>query len=93
MTSYEIGRRAEWEVAAQLERAGYDVVRSRGSKGPVDIIACNKTHIRLIQVKYNCEASPAEIEALCYFKGPAGHTEREIWTRARGVRGWTIRSL
>jgi hypothetical protein len=93
MSSYSKGRDAEYEVETILMRQGYDVVRSAGSKGPVDLVALSRTTVKLIQVKYNCAATPVDKEALCFFKGPTGHTEREIWTRRKGQKDWTVEAL
>lgn len=39
MTRYDAGRRLEYKARDVLTEAGYFVVRSAGSKGPVDLVA------------------------------------------------------
>jgi len=38
VTRYESGRRYEWAYRQHLRSQGYTVVRTAGSKGPVDLI-------------------------------------------------------
>jgi len=84
VTAYERGRRAEYRVRYVLQSQGYLVVRSAGSKTPVDLVAINPStrEILLIQVKSGrSKLTPEEREAL---RGLAGnytvkalHTVRE----------------
>lgn len=39
MSRYAAGRRLEWKARKALEAQGYFVIRSAGSKGPVDLVA------------------------------------------------------
>lgn len=48
---YIKGRYYESKTRKLLEKEGYSVVRSAGSKGPADLVAFNVEHFRLIQVK------------------------------------------
>jgi Holliday junction resolvase len=50
--SYVKGRRFENYVRKKLEKAGYIVARSAGSKGPFDLVALRKGEILLIQCKW-----------------------------------------
>ncbi len=73
------GARAERRARAMLEAAGWAVVRAGGSLGPFDLVAFSQAGLRLIQVKCNRPARPAERAALARFDNlPAGAT-REVW--------------
>ncbi|HYF56606.1 MAG TPA: hypothetical protein VEA41_20300 [Salinarimonas sp.] len=61
-----------------LEAAGYSCTRAAASLGLFDIIALNARQIRLIQVKTNRNAPPAEREAMELFDAPPNAT-KEIW--------------
>jgi len=43
--------RYEKELQHDLEKGGYKVIRSAGSRGPFDLFAFSSTEVRLIQVK------------------------------------------
>ena len=47
-TQYGRGRRFEYRVRTDLERLGYTVFRSAGSKGPADLIALCKGRVPLL---------------------------------------------
>lgn len=49
--NYLRGRRWEYEVAKQLRKEGYKVMRTAGSHGPYDLIALGPNLIILIQCK------------------------------------------
>lgn len=56
MSNYRKGRAFEYEIAAILEREGYEVMRSAGSHGPFDLVAVkrngrNVREIGLLQLK------------------------------------------
>jgi Holliday junction resolvase len=51
MTRYAVGRRFEWRVRRYYEKLGYFVVRSAGSKGPVDLVALGGYRPLIIQCK------------------------------------------
>ena len=51
MTHYASGRAVEWKARDELTRAGYTVIRSAGSKGPVDLVAFDGKGVLLVQVK------------------------------------------
>ena len=50
-TKYESGRRLEYIVRNKLRERGFVVVRSAGSKGPLDLVAWKGNDIRFIQCK------------------------------------------
>ena len=50
--NYEKGMRKERKIKAQLEREGFIVLRTRGSRGFADLVAINSLgKIRFLQVK------------------------------------------
>jgi Holliday junction resolvase len=51
MTNYANGRGREYEVRDDLRGNGYKVVRTRGSHGPMDLIAHKPGEWLLVQVK------------------------------------------
>jgi len=71
--NYESGRRFEYRVKEYLEKKGYYVMRSAGSKSPVDLIAvptihaCSITCTMLIQCKHGGKISKQERKELKLF--------------------------
>lgn len=65
------GRHMEHRSRRLLDRDGYAVTRSAGSKGAWDLIAVNATEIVLLQVKSNRPPAPAEREALALSPCPS----------------------
>lgn len=49
---YAAGRRKEWECRKLLARTARLVIRSAGSKGPVDLVAFYGITVMLVQVKF-----------------------------------------
>jgi Holliday junction resolvase-like predicted endonuclease len=68
--AYRKGYRAEKKVRRILEQAGYHVVESRGSHGPVDLVALRDDYVLLVQVKCNRSPSKKEEDALRRVPGP-----------------------
>lgn len=62
MNHYQAGARVEREVAEDLGRHGYDVIRSAASKGAADLVAVHDGEILFVQVKKNdaTRTTPAE---------------------------------
>ena len=60
MTNYEDGRRFEWQVRDDLQTDGYEIIRSAGSKGKIDVLAFKPYQILAIQCKRSGRAAPAE---------------------------------
>lgn len=84
--NYEQGRRIEYKTRDYLVERGYEVVRAAGSKGKFDIVAYNDSHIRFIQVKYNCNVSAKEKEAIEDTPIPPNGV-LEIWAWKTRVKG------
>ena len=53
---YAVGRRFEWKVRDKLQEKGYDVYRSYGSKGILDLIAVKGHKVLGIQCKSSKKA-------------------------------------
>jgi Holliday junction resolvase len=51
VTGYDRGAAYERRVKADLEGHGYTVIRSAGSKSPVDLIACKPGEVLFVQCK------------------------------------------
>lgn len=64
MTNYENGMKLERAVKALLEKNGYLVVCSKGSRGPVDAIAVKPGEILFVQSKGNGYIAPAARDRL-----------------------------
>jgi Holliday junction resolvase len=79
MNTKRKGSRNEHKPIRILEVAGYHCTRAAGSLGLFDIIAVSHQGIRLVQVKSNRNAPPAEREAIEEFKGIPENASKEIW--------------
>lgn len=53
-----------------LELLGYETFRTAGSHGVCDVIAVNHIGCIFIQVKFNCDPTPTEIEQFKLFATP-----------------------
>jgi hypothetical protein len=82
--NYQKGRSKEYKSMKILRDAGYICFRSAGSHGPFDIIAFNKTGLRLIQVKSDCSPTPVEMEFLKEFNDVPMGSSKELWTYHKG---------
>ncbi len=91
MSSYARGRRLEYQARNLLIARGYTVVRSAGSKGPVDLVAWNERHVLFIQVKANGQVRSADKQKLLGFPIPKRGAYREIWEKKRG--NWSVTRL
>ena len=68
-----------------LQALGFEVIRSAGSHGPVDLLASNEKEAYAIQVKYCCKAGPKDRQALSNYKFPAcAKLRRQIWEFEKG---------
>ena len=76
------GSRNELKVKHLLEKAGYIGTKSAASLGEFDLVMFRPGSLRLIQVKSNRMASPAErdaIEQCCVKTGDTLTVSKEIW--------------
>lgn len=61
-TNYERGRQYEYKSMRVLAAAGHEVSRTAGSHGPFDVLGISANGLILVQVKFNCRPTPAELE-------------------------------
>lgn len=90
MTPYRQGVRLEYLARDILLQEGYTVIRSAGSKGPVDLVAFNHNQILFIQVKAAGQNRPADLEKLSQITIPPC-AQMQVWERAG--RGWKIQNI
>lgn len=64
MSRYSKGAYLERLVRRRLEQAGYTVIRSAGSKGPVDLIAGDGSKVFVIQCRSRTSLRPRERTSL-----------------------------
>ncbi len=91
---YLIGYRAERTARKSLEAEGYTVIRSAKSGGPFDLVAFNRAHFRLIQVKVVTGSSAAFMSNECVklqnIPSP-NNCMYEIWVWEK-AKGWWRRT-
>lgn len=92
MNNYRKGRKLEYLARDALEARGYTVVRSAGSKGPIDLVATGTKHVLLIQVKADRRTRPKDIAKLNAVPVPARGVYKEIWERRKNG-AWRITRL
>lgn len=51
MSKYSFGRQFEYKTKKSLENLGFFVIRSSGSHGAIDILACKEEIVFAIQIK------------------------------------------
>ena len=85
MSAYVAGRRLEYRARDELIAQGYTVVRSAGSKGPIDLVAigCN---VRLIQIKSGRPRTSDRLRLRAVLA--PRNVRREIWQWQAGT--WRI---
>lgn len=91
-TNYEKGRYYEYKSMRWLEKQGYTTFRSAGSHGLWDVIAYNEYNYLLVQVKYECEPTPAEVEQMILEPAP-GNTAKVVHIWKKNARGPWQRSV
>lgn len=87
-TNYEKGRRIEWQARDHLVMQGFVVVRSAGSKGPIDLVGIGPQDLKLVSVTLQGEDLNSRREALLGVPAPAC-TIRELWVKIP-YKGWQI---
>lgn len=84
---YRKGRSLEWKAKKELQLEGYLVIRSAGSKGPIDLVAFNRSCVRLVQVVKG-SIPTSKLKAMKKLPIPRGCT-LEIWVaRKRKEKGF-----
>lgn len=63
-SQYEVGRRVEWAVVADLTANGYACTRAASSKGVADVIAIKAGEVLLVNAKRTTMPGPGERLAL-----------------------------
>lgn len=74
-TNYERGRNYEYRSQRLLEASGYETARTAGSHGPWDVAGFSSGGVVLVQVKFNCKPTLAEIEQFKLYPCPKGTTK------------------
>jgi len=90
-SSYRKGAYLEYKARDLLIARGCTVVRSAGSKGPVDLVATCAKHVLFIQVKASGQVRPADLDKLRSVPIPARGAYREIWEWKNGT--WSVTRL
>ena len=91
--NYQSGRNFEYRVKKYLEKIGYYVMRSAGSKGQIDIMAvptlsnCEGSNVLLIQCKHGPKISKKERDELLILDGdlPTGTMCVVAWSKKGGA--------
>lgn len=85
-TNYLRGRRLEHKVRKSFQAMNSTVVRSAGSKGPIDLVAIGEREVLVIQVKARGQAGRESIDRLRAVRGPV---RRQIWEH-EGGDAWRV---
>jgi Holliday junction resolvase len=94
-TAYRRGRAFEHRVLADLEAAGFLVVRSAGSKGAADLVAVKAGLVLLVQARKDGCLPPKEWNRLLEQAGLAGAVAvlvEQPAVRGAEVRWWRLLS-
>lgn len=91
-TNYERGRQYEYRSMRWLEKQGYTCFRTAGSHGECDVIALSPQIIQLVQVKFNCAPTPAEVEQFELLAAPR-NTVKVVHVWRKGARHPELHSL
>ncbi len=98
MSNYRRGRALEYLCAKELRVAGWYAQRTAGSRSPFDVIAWNRSGIRLIQVKKLPEGRSVEAvlkAAVLAWRGREwpilDGVSVELWIRKLGL--WIVKDL
>lgn len=89
-SKYQKGRRTEYEAMTELEKEGYSCFRTAGSHSPFDVLAINKTEIRLLQaksVKGKYFSFKKEIQEIKDFNNHPTNTIKELWIYLGRMKG------
>ena len=88
-TQYSRGRNIEYKAKQWLIEAGYEVIRSAGSKGKFDLVAFDGRAVRFIQTKYTATDNAkynADEERILKTEVPPNATI-ELWVYRKN-KGW-----
>jgi Holliday junction resolvase-like predicted endonuclease len=91
MSNYSDGARFERATRHHLEENGYQVIRSAGSKGKVDLVAFKTGEILFVQNKLNGLCAPAERTELRRLAGMVGALPIVAYRHKEGRAAATVR--
>jgi Holliday junction resolvase-like predicted endonuclease len=91
MSNYSDGARFERATRHHLEENGYQVIRSAGSKGKVDLVAFKTGEILFVQNKINGLCAPAERTELRRLAGMVGALPIVAYRHKEGRAAATVR--
>ena len=78
-SAYSKGKNSERKARILLQKQGYYVMRSGGSKGVFDLCAIKKDDLKLIQVKTNGFITKKEKEKIINFNNCPSNAKKELW--------------
>jgi len=93
--NYIKGRSSEYLAKKELEKNGWAVFRTAGSKSEADLIAIDLNQIKLIQVKSTNKKRirqkmyEKDIEKLAALWVPP-NCKKELWIKQKGIKGFKI---
>lgn len=91
MSKYSDGARFERTTRHALEADGYEVIRSAGSKGKVDLVAFKQGQQLFIQCKINGLCAPAERSRIRTLAGMVGALPIVAYSHKEGRAAATVR--
>lgn len=91
MSNYRNGADFERKTRHDLEEQGYEVIRSAGSKGKVDLVAFKTGQILFVQNKLNGLCAPAERSRLRDLAGMVGALPIVAYSHKEGRSAATVR--
>lgn len=91
MSNYSRGAAFERATRHDLEDNGYEVIRSAGSKGKVDLVAFKRGEILFVQNKINGLCAPAERARLRDLAGMVGALPIVAYSHKDGREAAVIR--
>lgn len=83
------GAQGERDVRAILEREGFYVTRSAGSKGKADLVASNRVTLLYVQVKTGRASLIKAAQQVCGIPAPDG-TLFQVWVKRSGTNEWRV---
>ena len=95
-SKYRIGLIFEYEVRDWLEERGWMVVRSAGSKTPIDLVAVRNNQTLLVQCKKGTKPPKKEREGLAILESRTGTNIQVVLAYkrkyARNIEWYTMRA-
>ncbi len=87
--NYRRGYIAELRAKEELERAGYLVLRTAGSKGPCDLVAVKEGEVLFVQVKRTKSRGTTKegMQEVSHVPSGTAVVRREVWVWV-DRKGW-----